>query len=936
MTALTTNERAFIEKMKESEELARHGFALLLKRPDFVRFFQPLRDAGLFAPERNPAPEPAREEGYVRIPYWSALDYLVAISTQAGTTNDIPLANEVMDIVRAVSQWRDPDAQPRQNYHTARRFTELFGHLPTSAVSKTDLGLLATWLNDRFERMLVAVAIDETLLPHLLASTSEEDWDKAVTVLQHATAITSIEELGTKDRTARTIIDDYWLQQLLLHHVQTLASKRPEGVVQVLEGRVRDVYATDLHKGYSSVYRPAIENHDQNHRFRSAENRTVEAFRDAVLTWAANEPTNAKRYVETLLVSNLEILRRVAINVMNLHWPTMHSLYLPFVQRDPFTVGHLHELHALLAQRFAEFTGAERKATIDALWRIPAPTHAEDPEVARKHLQQRWLTAIIGKGAGDADDWMAALSTDPTVGPPALHPEFTTYISSWTGPGASPYTIEELVGFADAYLLVERLNNFKDTGTWGSPTLEGLTSKLQGAARTNPAAFVRALLDFVDAKSTFLHAIITGLQQAWEAKQQSLSCNWDEAWAQLIRFFEQLVAGPPPAEDENNQHKWLLAAIVDCLRAGTQDDEHAYTPTLLPRGQAIIDTILHHLPAETTLPRDPMFAAINTPKGRAIEALFSHALRACRVADQTTGSHTAAWAELQAIFGRELNACQNNNVEFSTLCGAYLAQLEFLDAKWTTEHIPYIFPEAFPINDQAAVAGLAYAAFTRHIYDLLIRGRIIDRALHYDLKGREAREKLLERIAAAYVWGIETLDSPRFQTIFGRHDVKDLEQVTWVLWTLRHQSITEDQQERVLAFWERCVNWSHTETVVCASLLSALSALATYIAAVDERGRSLLLAVAPHVGIGHHTYEFVDELLRLAVQNPSAITEVLESMIAAHAPEYDYEGRLYKLLQTLAANGKKNEVLRMLDRVLHLPGMHDLFNELTSSNTPKQ
>src|SRR3954452_24566439 len=54
MTVLTTNERAFIDKMKESEELARHGFSLILKRPDFLRFFQPLWDAGLFAPERNP------------------------------------------------------------------------------------------------------------------------------------------------------------------------------------------------------------------------------------------------------------------------------------------------------------------------------------------------------------------------------------------------------------------------------------------------------------------------------------------------------------------------------------------------------------------------------------------------------------------------------------------------------------------------------------------------------------------------------------------------------------------------------------------------------------------------------------------------------------------------------------------------------------------
>ena len=321
-----------------------------------------------------------------------------------------------------------------------------------------------------------------------------------------------------------------------------------------------------------------------------------------------------------------------------------------------------------------------------------------------------------------------------------------------------------------------------------------------------------------------------------------------------------------------------------------------------------------------------MSTAINTPKGRAIEALFSHALRVCRVADQTTGNHHSAWAQLRPIFDRELNACQNNNTEFSTLCAAYLAQLEYLDAGWTTLHIPNIFPAAAPINDQAAIAGLAYAAFTRHIYEQLDRGGILDRALQYDLKGREAREKLLERIAAAYVWGIETLDSPRFQTIFSKGNAKELEQITWVLWTLRHQNISDEQRERILVFWDRCISWSQSQTNVPASLLSALSGLATYIVAADERARGLLFAVAPHVGIGHHAYEFFDQLLRLAEQNSAVIADVVGALIEAHVPEYDYEDRLQKLLKILAAKGKKNEVLRMLDR---MPAMHHLYNELT-------
>jgi hypothetical protein len=98
MTRLTAKQQAFINQMAENEELASHGFALLLKRDDFPTFFDALRDARLFEATRNPAPIPVAEEGYVRIPYWGALDYLVAVAKLAGEQNDLARANEVIQL----------------------------------------------------------------------------------------------------------------------------------------------------------------------------------------------------------------------------------------------------------------------------------------------------------------------------------------------------------------------------------------------------------------------------------------------------------------------------------------------------------------------------------------------------------------------------------------------------------------------------------------------------------------------------------------------------------------------------------------------------------------------------------------------------------------------------------------------------------------------
>jgi len=108
-----------------------------------------------------------------------------------------------------------------------------------------------------------------------------------------------------------------------------------------------------------------------------------------------------------------------------------------------------------------------------------------------------------------------------------------------------------------------------------------------------------------------------------------------------------------------------------------------------------------------------------------------------------------------------------------------------------------------------------------------------------------------------------------------------------------------------------------------------LSLLATYITTIGIRERWLLEAVAPHVHVGHETYEFVAELLRLGSQDPPTITKTLQSMFAARVPDYDYEGRLRALLEFLAGHGQREAVILISDRLRHLDGIQALFKSLT-------
>jgi len=927
VSALTAKQQSFIGMMSNNDELAWKGFRLLLERPDYARFFDALQAAGFFAPTKNPAPVEGERENTIRIPFWAPLEYLKAVAKKAGQEDDAPLAEKVMSVVRAVSEWKEDNGKPRHNYHTNRTFSEILGLVPTKAVMRSDIELLREWLNDPYDRTLVAAALDKGPIPRFLGSTEPEDWNKAVRVLYHVTAINWQGSGDEREPTPSSVVDDFWLQELLKHHAKEIGERVGDAAAKVMIGRVLEVFSTPLRRDHSSLFRPAIEDHAQNYEWRNVENRVVEGLRDVLLGWADKDPKGALAVTKRMLGDNFQIIRRIGIYVLAQHWASMGELYSGSTVTALFSGGHSHELHRLLDDHFAEMKPEQQSETLASIEALAEPTYGGDQERLRRQSQYRWLSAISGKGYDPADKRFADLDADPTVGKLGDHPDLDSYITSWVGPGPTPYSPDELVALARTNALADKLNAFRPVDEWRGPTLSGLTSALEAAARTNPSLFLDGLPHHLSTKPAYQHSMLNGLKQAWEAKAD---VNWARGWEQAISFFEQLVNSEhfwQQAED-TYQH-WVVSMIADFLRAGTKDDGHAYDAALLPRTQVVIARLLAREPSAPSAADDAMMQALNTSKGRIIEALFSQALRAARVSDQQHASRREAWEAIRPLFDAELAKCTNANFEFSTLTGTYLPQLQYLDDRWTTERVNQIFPSAYQVNLTCAIDGLSYASFTIPVYELLTKHGIIRRALSLELKGRSGRGKLVERIGAAYLWGLERLDGAIFSRLFDTATTADLEVLIRVFWMVRNGKLEPDQKERMLAFWQRTLEWSGHQTPVPSQLLSASSLLATHITTLGGKERHLLESVAPHVHTGHETYEFVAELLRLAPEDPATITKILRSMIAAHVPDYDYEDRLRLLLEFLAANGEKEAVILITNQLRHLPGVATLFRSLT-------
>lgn len=580
----------------------------------------------------------------------------------------------------------------------------------------------------------------------------------------------------------------------------------------------------------------------------------------------------------------------------------------------------------------------EKEATIEAICDIPRPSGDDNPEQWLKYIQRNWLSAMAGIGYEPVETWYQGLLADLALGAPSRHPDFRSYMESWSGPGPTAYTLPEILSFVEYGSVVEKLNAFQQPNTWRGPTTRALVDTLEEVVAYRPQTFLRLLPKFLEAKRPFQYGVINGFKRIWDTTPQDgqEQLDWARAWAALVEFFEQLIALPGfwkeaviADHDLTPNRDWIPSVISTFLRAGTSEDSKAYPPELLPRTWELIGTLLQNSEAVTNAKDDAMFQSVNSSKGKAVEALLSHALRACRLSDRATGGHARVWAEMSPTFDSELARCRNANFEFSTLMGAYIANLDYLERDWLRANVERIFPREFEGNCACALAGLAYAPATRPVYGMLRDSGVLDEPLRKNFSDRYAREKIIEKIALAYLWTDEELHSPRFSYFFESERVDDLEDASGLFWSVRNQKLSDAQVERVLSFLDRCVAWGQEGAQPPRKLFSSLSRLICYVGAVGEREKQWLLAIAPHVVVGHNADEFIEELDRLVEMNPPVISAVLHRVLDTYTPSFDFEGRLKSFLTRLVNHGQRVEFLSLADRLRHIPEIRELYLHLT-------
>ena len=128
-----------------------------------------------------------------------------------------------------------------------------------------------------------------------------------------------------------------------------------------------DVFAHVMGGHEDWLFRPAIEDHQQNYDWRGPYAASLKG--SATPCWLGSTATSeaSGKYVEGLFRSGSEIVERVAVHLIDQRFEALRSMVPNALSPSFFDSGHRHELYLFLKSHFKHFTEVEKTATLDAI-----------------------------------------------------------------------------------------------------------------------------------------------------------------------------------------------------------------------------------------------------------------------------------------------------------------------------------------------------------------------------------------------------------------------------------------------------------------------------------------------------------------------------------------------------------------------------------------
>lgn len=934
---LKPNERDLLERLGKKVELR----PLFFRRVSGLKWFRPLDEAGYFDSSNLPKPTPAKKEGYITIPYWPVLSYLQKCAKEITNETDDYFGKRISEIVTGSTNLAK--AEDFGNYHAWRAFAEILHLLPSKFLTSDSVTAIDYWLNDKYETSLVSGEIGRSLLPKLLneeASTSHEIALQICGVLFDPIFVT--ESRGGKEHTnAKLRFDVHDAEKLTGEIATTLGRILGLRGVALFETKLVETLCKLENDSWSSIWQPAIEDHEQNRHRDEAENILVRGYRDAIGSFVDTNPSAAAAYLDSTLDSKYGTLVRVAIQAIGAHFEFFIDRLGRLQNERFFGVNYHHEMWHFLSQRYGMLAAEQQQGFLAVIRDLKILDDNGNPRDAPTAFQQaRWLAAI--KDFGDEEfglyqDAVAKSGTEPE------HPDFLSYTSTDWVVEVSPYETDEIQSWSVPEL-IKKLTEFVPSQGWNEPGRKGLSASLKKAIKAHPLKYSDELNEFLGLDLAYVYNIIDAYRELWEEKKP---LPWSDVWSSLFGFILPLIREDSFWSDANakardefvaNRH-WVVGTLARLIEAGCKSDNHAFPEEYNNLAEEVLTILLsRELGERFSTDSDSVLIAINSPRGKCLEALINLTLRACRLENNANaGSHDRAWEHFRSYYEAELDRSLLNEYEFATLITMYLPNFLYMSREWVINNLPRIFEQENYLRWLCAMQGYSYVGTVyQEIYTFLREHGDLLKALDDSNLKQKIEDRVVQQIVVAYINDFESLEKENslLKNLIDRRDCEELKQLVWFFWTLQKDDDTTLKQ-KAMSLWPILLDSADTHTAAGRQLVSSLADWTVFVDEINETSAPLLRAVAPFSDEDHNSYQMLKSLARLSDKQPLEVNAIWQELLTGSTPDYP-EDAVRQILSNLVNIGRegvreaKDTVSKYLSHGVERPAK--VLDELTETH----
>ncbi len=693
--------------------------------PDWFDFLQ--KEFSLFT--HIPEPSLSADGKQIYFERWWPGQYLIKVS------------DKIPDKIAAILKGIKTD-----NHLVVRDFMDAILKMPSS-ISRTLIPTIDKWLDAKYKSL-----IDHDSVELLKKYVREKEYDSAIELFNVLSKV-----VPGRDGRGSLRYEIYTFRELKDQALPELLKVKAHDVLLIAEKRLKEAIAFEKGESktdFSTIWRKAIEPHEQNWDHDDIKDILTDVVRDALGALEKIDAAKHRTVIQRFLKEDYSIFQRLAFYALS-ESAGNEDLIKGILKDETWLYGDhdlKHEFYFLVKKKLNILPTEDRNKFYEQILQGPPRTFykkASDEKFAELRLYPiRDTLSALEPALKERPDLLKRLQELEEELGKAEYPDIDGPHSSWTGP-TSPSNKEEISKMTVDEFLDYIRNKFKPKkDDWGpSPSPEGLSRIFEEVVQDNPEPWALAANRFFEPDKiypAYVAGLLSGFEKACRTKKTfSLDAilGLCESLTEAIKSEAQLNSETVRERFDFGTFAWTCGAAANLLEAIVREESFSISVAEMGRIKTILFRLISLDPNPTEedekkygSDKDFVTYCINCNRGKETRALLQYALRWARTfrspkeieAEKGKGPFPKGPSRIEPDVRQFLN--DRFDVEKSpsvqSSFGYFLPFLYYLDQEWVKELLKTgkLFPKAREreLFCKAHWVGfLFYSRFYEELFELL-------------------------------------------------------------------------------------------------------------------------------------------------------------------------------------------------------------------------